>query len=245
MRPPNNSSKLIPKPPQKVLDSTRLRVLMKISDLEWDRATGLLRQLAPQYLTIGQPWSKQPKETLREYCKAACDAEPLFTRYVDQWPIKRYMQKYLVSRRYMLKSRASAADDLHAASPDDIGPEATGYDGPHEESEHPAHPKSQGVSRPRMPASSNRLLVRMSGFRTTLEKTSPILRKHYERLATAGIYNMSSLVAFCQLPRHEREYFLIDQCGIRVPLESLRARLALQQVYDQYTMIDGSVAAAV
>ena len=69
-----------------------------------------------------------------------CEAEPLLTRYVAQWPVQWYIRQYLSTRKYKLKEQeASVAEDQRAARPNDNRAEAAQDVGPRETAEHPAY----------------------------------------------------------------------------------------------------------
>lgn len=72
-------------------------------------------------------------------------------------------------------------------------------------------------------------------FRASLEEADPVLSSYCERFAKVGIHNKESLGVFCDFPRSEKGRFLSEHCGIAVPLESYRIRLALENAQEIMT----------
>ncbi|GJE84737.1 hypothetical protein PsYK624_008130 [Phanerochaete sordida] len=195
---------LIPRPGYVVIKRESLMKCMGLKEKDrtrFEQAKFLLRKLCPKYLKVGRSYSEQTDTNWRKFCEAACEAEPMFRRYVDYWPITHYIQGYL----YALKARQRERRNRRASSSEDDDEEDEEYEaestGFCEPVKGLAASQHKVVGDRTLPKSATHILQRMFDFRAVLKEADPILGTHYERLASAGINDKQSLEAFCDFPK--------------------------------------------
>ena len=75
-------------------------------------------------------------------------------------------------------------------------------------------------------------------FHAFLRGLEPVLERHFDKFSAAGINCVADLRDLMEFPRREKERFLKEHCGIRVPLEMYKVCLALGRLQAKVNVVE-------